>query len=643
MNGTANQGSLVGAFSYLNQTAHSLVPETVIFSSLINYPYRIALSVLNATRLQYEQAVASDELIPSLESVVDTIGYFFSSYAVASFVTALILNRFVIMASLRSNTARTSLPLWSKFVLHLSALVPLFYNVIQTLNQVGIIEVFPAMGFPFYLARTFTIFAWSHCVETFITTTTNSKPLEESDYTIFELSVQFYYLSQRNLYLTMAPEYLSDCLMALLGRIWIHIVEMFNLRKHRLAGSTVLNITNIIFLIYQVKTHGFDSIPVSTRYRHFPKIFSLFLIVMSVATYALACLVRKNPFGNQEYDTKELQFHSFMHNWWNHLNCTGEEEFSHVVNKLALLLCNGNESMNRGIHREYSSLNNPADIHRSYMISGYLNKVSTIPDDMDQKDPGTDKQLQRLGAPSIISKLKISYSLVKAAFTFFFKRKWLEKRQVQEKSANTNRSERSRDLNKFITERNYARFLTKPESDRNHGEETPLLPEEDYSEDYLPDFETSEDESETDTIGPDNSEEQAEEMLLSTTAPKEMEWFMAIWPILKVQLAEDRRLTRSQYAASSPADIIAEVVSQKRQCASATAGSTDEDMLGDNDEEDSRSNCVVCRINPRNIVLWPCTCFALCEECRISLGLRGFNSCVCCRTEIHGYSRLNNV
>lgn len=641
MNGTAGQGSLVGAFSYLNQTAHSLVPESVIFSSLINYPYRIALSVLNATRLQYEQAVASDELVPSLESLVDTIGYFFSSYAVASFVTALILNRFVIMASLRSNTARASLPVWSKFVLHLSALVPLIYSVIQTLNQVGIIKVFPVMGFPFYLARTFTIFAWSHCVETFITTTTNSKPLEESDYTIFELSVQFYYLSQRNLYLTMAPEYLSDCLMALLGRIWIHIVEMFNLRKHRLAGSTVLNITNIIFLIWQIKTHGFDSIPVSTRYRHFPKIFSLFLIVMSVATYALACLVRKNPFGNQDFDTKELQFHSFMHNWWNHLNCTGEEEFSYVVNKLALLLCNGNESMNRGIHREFSSINKPADIHHSYMISGYLNKVSTIPDDIDQKELGTDKHLQRFGGLSIISKAKISYSLVKAAFTFFIKRKW-QKKLVQEKFTDTSRSRNSKDLNKFVTERNYAKFLTKPESDRNHGEETSLLPEEDYSADYLPDFETSEDESETDAIA-DNPEEQADESLLSITAPNEMEWFMTVWPILKVQIAKDRRLTRSQYATSSPDDIIAEVISQKRQYASTAARPQDEDLLADSDDEDSRSNCVVCRINPRNVVLWPCTCFALCEECRISLGLRGFNSCVCCRTEIHGYSRLNNV
>lgn len=644
MNESTTHGSLVGAFSYLDQTAHSLVPDTVIFSSLINYPYRVGLSVLNATKLQYEQAIASDELIPSLESVVDTIGYFFSSYAVASFLTALILNRFVIMASLRSNTTRVSLPVWSRCFLHLSALVPLVYCVIQTFNQARVIHIFSMVEFPFYLARTFTIFAWSHCVETFVTTTTNSKPLEETDYTIFELSVQFYYLSQTSSYHTMAPEYLSDCLMALLGRIWIHIVEILNMRKYRLAGSTALNSANILFLIYQISNYGFDSIPVSTRYRHFPKIFSLFLIVVSVASYALACLVRKNPFGTQEYDTKELQFYSFMHNWWNHLNCTGEEEFSHVVNKLALLLCNGNESLNRGIHREFSSLNKPSEIHHSYLVSGYLNKTNTIPDDSNRRPNTGEKQYQRLSAPSFVSKLKITYSLARAGFTFFVKRKWQERQQLEEDSTGRTPAKRSRDFNRFVTERNYAKFLTKPESDGRQGHEVSLLPEEDYSEDYQPDCEMIEEDSEADIIiDQDDYEDEADQGLFDITTPDEMEWYMSMWPILKMQMKKDHRLTRSQYAASNPSGILAEVISQKRHISAHHTKPYDDHVVDESDDEDSRSSCVVCRINRRNVVLWPCTCFALCEDCRISLGLRGFTSCACCRTEVHGYSRLNDV
>lgn len=653
MNGTEKQGSILGSFSYLNQTAHSLVPENILFSSIVNYPYRVGLSLLKATQLQYQQAVESDALIPSIQSVMDTIGYFFSSYAIASFVTALILNRFVIMASLRSNTNRVTLPLWSRFLLHLSAIVPLTYNVVQSLCQVQLISIFPPVDFSFFLARTFTILAWSHCVETFVTTTTNSKPLEESDYTIFELSVQFYYLCQRNPSMVTAQEYLSDCLMALFGRILIHMVEMFNLRRFRLLGSTILNSLNITYLLYKIGQSGFESIPMSTRCRHFPKIFSLFLIAISVLSYTLACLVRKNPFGNQKYDTKELQFYSFMHNWWNHLNCTGEEEFSHVVNKMALLLCNGTESMNKGIHREFSALNVPTGIHHSYIVSGYLNRVSTIPEDLASPESLEKKTSQRIPAPAFFFKLRVTYDLFKAFFSFLFKHSWKKDIPIEHSSTGNDRLKKSKDYNKFVTEKNYSRFLTKPELSDNGNNAQSLLPEEDFSEDYQPDIkeyeEIDESDVDIDESSVDRTREEIREELVNILAPNDVEnlqtdigWFMSMWSILKCQVKQDTRLTRSQYAALSPEIILTEVVLDRS--ATLHEALLDDHIVGEDEDGDSAHfACVVCRISPRNVVLWPCKCFALCEDCRISLGLRGFNSCVCCRSEVHGYSKLNSV
>ncbi|KAK9479334.1 hypothetical protein V1514DRAFT_328369 [Lipomyces japonicus] len=52
------------------------------------------------------------------------------------------------------------------------------------------------------------------------------------------------------------------------------------------------------------------------------------------------------------------------------------------------------------------------------------------------------------------------------------------------------------------------------------------------------------------------------------------------------------------------------------------------------------SLCVVCHTNQRNVVLWPCRCLAVCEECRISLSIRNFKGCVCCRREVFSFSRL---
>jgi len=48
----------------------------------------------------------------------------------------------------------------------------------------------------------------------------------------------------------------------------------------------------------------------------------------------------------------------------------------------------------------------------------------------------------------------------------------------------------------------------------------------------------------------------------------------------------------------------------------------------------SRFSCVICTIEPRSIILWPCRCLALCDECRGSLAARtssGKHTCPCCR------------
>lgn len=50
--------------------------------------------------------------------------------------------------------------------------------------------------------------------------------------------------------------------------------------------------------------------------------------------------------------------------------------------------------------------------------------------------------------------------------------------------------------------------------------------------------------------------------------------------------------------------------------------------------------CVVCQASPRTILVWPCRCLSLCEECRVSLAVNDFGTCVCCRQEVFGFSRL---
>ena len=50
--------------------------------------------------------------------------------------------------------------------------------------------------------------------------------------------------------------------------------------------------------------------------------------------------------------------------------------------------------------------------------------------------------------------------------------------------------------------------------------------------------------------------------------------------------------------------------------------------------------CVVCQSSPRTIMVWPCGCLSVCDECRVGVAARNFGNCLCCRTGVVAYSRL---
>lgn len=61
--------------------------------------------------------------------------------------------------------------------------------------------------------------------------------------------------------------------------------------------------------------------------------------------------------------------------------------------------------------------------------------------------------------------------------------------------------------------------------------------------------------------------------------------------------------------------------------------------LGDNNGENG-PQCVVCHSSPRTVIVWPCRCLSLCDECRVTLAMNNFDKCVCCRREVISFSRI---
>ena len=51
-------------------------------------------------------------------------------------------------------------------------------------------------------------------------------------------------------------------------------------------------------------------------------------------------------------------------------------------------------------------------------------------------------------------------------------------------------------------------------------------------------------------------------------------------------------------------------------------------------------SCVVCQVNPRTIIAWPCRCLCVCEDCRVNLALNNFGNCITCRRQVGGFVRL---
>lgn len=56
--------------------------------------------------------------------------------------------------------------------------------------------------------------------------------------------------------------------------------------------------------------------------------------------------------------------------------------------------------------------------------------------------------------------------------------------------------------------------------------------------------------------------------------------------------------------------------------------------------DDQGPQCVVCQSATRTIIVWPCRCLSLCDDCRVSLAMNNFDKCVCCRRDVLSFSRI---
>jgi hypothetical protein len=125
---------------------------------------------------------------------------------------------------------------------------------------------------------------------------------------------------------------------------------------------------------------------------------------------------------------------------------------------------------------------------------------------------------------------------------------------------------------------------------------------------------------------------------------------------LAAHLASDKVLTRSRYQALTRRER-AQVLTSTRQRPANFVPSSPSGKLTEEEERfvlehlimNSRKSwakgatgmeCVVCQSSPRSIIIWPCRCLSLCDDCRVTLAMNNFDKCVCCRRDVASFSRI---
>lgn len=107
---------------------------------------------------------------------------------------------------------------------------------------------------------------------------------------------------------------------------------------------------------------------------------------------------------------------------------------------------------------------------------------------------------------------------------------------------------------------------------------------------------------------------------------------------------EETRLLQSSRTINLPEEerLLEDYILERRSAARDARGTgsggtwnTGADGMGEEGPQ-----CVVCQVSPRTVLVWPCGCLSLCDECRVGLASKNYTACVCCRTNVTSFSRL---
>lgn len=544
------------------------------------------------------------------------------------------------------------------------------------------------------LTGLFISILFSNLIELFYTVTTNMSYFNNDNINIvLEIIPIFYSLHYYNSCTSKLMPFGLDLFYVLFNRLSIHFLEVFDRRNWHLAIDLSINI--FIFFIFFYDNDCFAS--QLTKIRLFPKIASVLYCIVSQLLYFFH--LSNNDKGNDIWSLFINQYQSYK-----------DKSFQEFVMSLATSHAT-NGSINPCSCDIYGNRVCDVVDTGSYMISGYLNqyKVSPLwkkynPDENTNENGNRNTDLSshyslenaylsliilvQWTLFNIVQRLKqfrlrLLLSDLTSLILSICKKNSDNKRNtksISNKREPKNGNKKTKDLNKLVTAKNYSKFFLRTKNDNSNDNRSSnpqdslfLLPDFDSSEDYSPDntySNTNKNDELYDTESWALSQEVDSEetltlhdelwqLLLSfkdnsnpqycyKNTNEELLWQISMWSLLRHQLIENKRLTRSMYAKESSKELISEITSEQRiQLDDIILNDFEEigviNETGETDEIDDPLVCPICCLNPRNVILWPCQCLTVCDECRLKLGHRAIKNCISCDKHVQGYTRVNFV
>lgn len=548
------------------------------------------------------------------------------------------------------------------------------------------------MLWPVFLAVCLSLF-----VETFAAALDGRKPFLEGGVTLFELSLAFqemtsgfYFMRPDQLVKRPSEQVLMVCLFALADHVSGHLGAVLYANKYRLIPLTAINVCFVWYFASTALLGAILKFPFNIILTYISLVFVLLVTLACAAIFALAVVAKNNRLLELSYAKffvadEENEFFA------KHLGVTLDQDFYTAAMNVGLFAISlaGKSSY----ISEWNVISGPqftwledklwqklwgafsedeiADLDtaqsakvlaylKENKLSGYSNIVSSPSSRMisgtaeDSTQQESTLKVRLLYILEIASRFwELLYSLVARSFLLSYL-PGLFKRYVLRKTPHAYESEEE-----FAARRSRApgfvrRYMRRRLEEPGASQQDVIVIDVDSdSDDDSPDFEVLE-QSDVDSdvesvdlslgvLVRDGAEMSPMGELMTADGFTELiEEREVLHHHLRYDYANEGMMTRSRYNAlheptslRDEASALLELILSTRKEKLREAPKLTEEY-----DLDPRLACVICQVNPREVITWPCKCFAICESCRLSLVTQGMEGCVCCRRDVEGVSRV---